>query len=334
MATAPQRPSRLDPLEPLLPHPDDSAVVIDSDEARRQQTLRAERLNVIEIPALRALGLALLALAVLLHNRFILQDLDLRTWITFSAGIELYALISWLTLRRWYAQVRLIDLGFVFLMLDTGVFLIAVYVTGGEQSWIFLLMLFRVIDQVTGGVRRVLFFAHYTTLAYVALLLYLAFAEGRDIQWVMEYGKVGCLYVGGLYIAFSARGPELRRQRAGQAIRIARTLIQQLDEQSHELKRQSSQLEASMQRAESASAAKSAFVANMSHELRTPLTSILGLTQLAVDSEPSAEQRERLQTIMTSATSLLSILNDVLVSRRSRRAGCQSGMHPSVFGTP
>jgi signal transduction histidine kinase/DNA-binding response OmpR family regulator/HPt (histidine-containing phosphotransfer) domain-containing protein len=64
--------------------------------------------------------------------------------------------------------------------------------------------------------------------------------------------------------------------------------------------------------AEEANQAKSEFLANMSHEIRTPLNGIIGMTELALDTGLSVEQREYLEMVKSSADSLLSILNDIL----------------------
>ncbi len=64
--------------------------------------------------------------------------------------------------------------------------------------------------------------------------------------------------------------------------------------------------------AEEASQAKSNFMANMSHEIRTPMNSIMGITFLALEADPSPKIREYLTKINGAAKSLLRIINDIL----------------------
>lgn len=141
-------------------------------------------------------------------------------------------------------------------------------------------------------------------------------AEGGTIVDVKNWnlkkdGSRVCLLTNGVPI-LNTHGKLLGYRGVDKDITQEKHVEDTLRQTNEELLMATTQAQAMTRKAEMANAAKSEFLANMSHEIRTPMNGIIGMTELALATQLTEEQRGYLEMARMSANSLLGLLNDIL----------------------
>ena len=276
---------------------------LDVSDTDPEATIREElaTLSTLELVDRSFLGLLLpplfLLLIALTTPYYELFPEVILTTAALFVVLGLVRLYIGLSLKKQYSENpnlwrRLFRLGIYSSAVAWGTFVCVTLALNPADSWMVLLMTAALGAAMSSSL----------TANFSLAIRYLSFLLGPALVWSLlySYEQFVIAIVSVLYLVYMFQAKE-QNQWYERAISVnARLAARTLE------------VEKARDAADAANRAKSEFLAHMSHDLRTPMNAIIGMTDLLLDSEISAEQEDRLTTVRSSSDSLLGLVNDIL----------------------
>lgn len=186
---------------------------------------RAYRLQAVRVPIMRATGLTFILACLAVHNGLLLGWQSARLVLPLAFGLAGYTAISFLVLQAYYRKPERESrngVGWIFLLADGVIIAGVIYLSGGERSWLFFLLLLPVLTHSHLSAKRAVIQSLWTLVAYGGMLLYIRFADGLPVSWGTGFSKALLIMIAETYCILIAFMAERNRRRIADALREAK----------------------------------------------------------------------------------------------------------------